>query len=152
MVTSHKKIIYPLAAVSLAVSAYLLHGSFNAYQELQEDRALCGQITIIDNPETYYQDDFSREFYAIIYPIDDGSIRDKNGEIVSDSEGSFAAPYLPPPVAFSERDLRLMTKHIPGCGGAQATEVPEPGFLSVFLLGLVALLLKKQMTCANKCI
>lgn len=137
---SQKKIIYPLAAVSLAVSVYLLHGSFNAYQELEEDRALCGQITIIDNSETYYQDNFSQEFYAIIYPVDDGSIRDKNGEIVTDSEGSFTAPYLPPPVAFSERDLRLMIKHIPGCGGAQATEVPEPGFLSVFLLGVVGLM------------
>lgn len=141
MVSSHKKIIYPLAAVSLAVSVYLLHGSFNAYQELEEDRALCGQITIIGNSETYYQDNFSREFYATIYPADDESIvRDKNGEIVTDSEGSFAAPYLPPPVAFSERDLRLMTKHIPGCAGAQATEVPEPGFLSVFLLGVVGLM------------
>lgn len=143
MVNSHKKIIYPLAAVSLAVSAYLLHGSFNAYQELEEDGALCGQVTIVDNSEVYYQDNFSREFYAIIYPVDDGSIRDKNGEIVTDSEGSFAAPYLPPPVAFSERDLRLMTKHIPGCAGAQATEVPEPGFLSVFLLGLFALIAEK---------
>ncbi|MCK9466113.1 MAG: hypothetical protein M0Q29_09515 [Thiopseudomonas sp.] len=146
MVNSHKKIIYTLAAVSLAVSVYLLHVSFNAYQELEEDRALCGKVTIVDNLDNSetYQDNFSREFYAIIYPVDDGSIRDKNGEIVTtDSEGSFAAPYLPPPVAFSERDLRLMTRHIPGCGGAQATEVPEPGFLSVFLLGLVALMIKK---------
>lgn len=132
-----KKTIYILAAVSLAVSAYLLHGSVEAYQELEEDRALCGRVTIIDNSEVY-RDPFAHDFYSIIYPVDDESItRDKNGEVIVDSEGSFAAPYLPPPVAFSERDLRRMTKHIPRCGGTQVTEVPEPGSLAIMLIGAI---------------
>lgn len=132
-----KKTIYVLAAVSLAVSAYLLHGPVNAYQELEEDRALCGRVTIIDNSE-YYIDPFPAEFYAKIYPVDDASVmRDKNGEIITDSEGSFAAPYLPPPAAFSERDLRRMTQHIPGCSGRLSTEIPEPVSLLLLLGGAI---------------
>lgn len=139
-----KKTIYILAAVSLAVSAYLLHGSVEAYQELEADRALCGKVTIIDNSE-YYTDPFPVEFYASIYPVDDASVmRDKNGEIVTDSEGSFASPYLPPPVAFSERDLRRMTKHIPGwCGGRLSSEIPEPSSLLLLLSGFFILSIRK---------